>query len=65
MGIVDIPIKDLKRLKQIIEHDTKFLEELNIMDYSLYLVIEILDNSILREMNYFGNFLKKELDHRN
>ena len=52
-------------MKQIIEHDTKFLEELNIMDYSLYLVIEILDNSILREMNYFGNFLKKELDHRN
>lgn len=41
LGIVDISLADIKKIKRIIQSDSYFLEKQNIMDYSLYVVIEI------------------------
>lgn len=39
-GIINISEKDIVHLRKTISSDTSFLQSLNIMDYSLYLVIE-------------------------
>lgn len=39
-GMIRLHKDDLKALKICLENDTKFLEELDIMDYSLYVVVE-------------------------
>ena len=38
--LVDLPLRERKNLMKVIENDSRFLQEHNIMDYSLLLTVE-------------------------